>query len=161
MIIIIMAAFKKINLKRAGITGIICALLILAVSLSKFETVSEHYKTGKNGNYVSQITIKGYDEVILSTTQVYISDGDTVFDQLLKAVSEDRINIDYTGSRTAGTIYVRSIDGLAEFDHGSMSGWTYYVNGIMPDVSCASYEIHEGDVVEWIYTDGGDYEAVR
>jgi hypothetical protein len=161
MIIIIMAAFKKINLKRAGITGIICALLILAVSLSKFETVSEHYKTGKNGDYVSQITIKGYDEVILGTTQVYISDGDTVFDQLLKAVSEDRINIDYTGSRTAGTIYVRSIDGLAEFDHGSMSGWTYYVNGIMPDVSCASYEIHEGDVVEWIYTDGGDYEAVR
>ncbi|MDD6235165.1 MAG: DUF4430 domain-containing protein [Lachnospiraceae bacterium] len=161
MIIIIMAAFKKINLKRAGITGIICALLILAAALSKFETVSEHYETGKNGDYVSQITIKGYDDVILDTTQIYISDGDTVFDQLLKAVSEDRINIDYTGSRTAGTIYVRSIDGLAEFDHGSMSGWTYYVNGVMPDVSCASYEIHEGDVIEWIYTDGGDYEEVR
>lgn len=161
MIIIIMAALKKINLKRAGVTGIICALLILAAALSKFETVSEHYETGKNGDYVSQITIKGYDDVILDTTQIYISDGDTVFDQLLKAVSEDRINIDYTGSRTAGTIYVRSIDGLAEFDHGSMSGWTYYVNGVMPDVSCASYEIHEGDVIEWIYTDGGDYEEVR
>lgn len=160
MIIIIMAAFKKINLKRAGITGIICALLILAVSLSKFETVSEHYKTGKNGNYVSQITIKVMMRLYLAPHR-YIYRTGYGFDQLLKAVSEDRINIDYTGSRTAGTIYVRSIDGLAEFDHGSMSGWTYYVNGIMPDVSCASYEIHEGDVVEWIYTDGGDYEAVR
>lgn len=154
--LIIMAAFRKINAKRAITTGIICAVLVTAAALSRFETVKEHYgDANETTGSETQIVIRGYDDIILDTTTIYIQDGSTVFDQLKTAVAGNHINIDYSGSEFAGTIYVKSIAGLSEFDYGSMSGWTYYVNGVMPDVSCAAYDINDGDLVEWVYTDGG------
>ena len=53
----------------------------------------------------------------------------------------------YTGSSD----YVRSINGLAEFDHGRMSGWLYSVNGYEPGVGCGSYYLNDGDSVYWHY----------
>ncbi|MBR3360688.1 MAG: DUF4430 domain-containing protein [Lachnospiraceae bacterium] len=53
----------------------------------------------------------------------------------------------YTGSSD----YVRSINGLAEFDHGRMSGWLYAVNGYEPGVGCGSYYLNDGDYVYWHY----------
>ena len=41
--------------------------------------------------------------------------------------------------------------GLAEFDHGSQSGWKYSVNGVDPSVACGSYVLSDGDVVAWRY----------
>lgn len=49
-------------------------------------------------------------------------------------------------------IYVRAIGGLAEKEHGSTSGWIYYVNGSMSDTSCGNYRLSDGDVVEWVYS---------
>ena len=48
-------------------------------------------------------------------------------------------------------VYVRSIGGLAERDHGPSSGWTYAVNGQRPAAACSSYQIADGDTIEWIY----------
>lgn len=48
--------------------------------------------------------------------------------------------------------YVVGIDGLAEFDYGSGSGWMYTVNGSAPQYSAALYELSAGDSVVWIYT---------
>ena len=53
----------------------------------------------------------------------------------------------YTGS----SYYVSSINGLAEFDHGRMSGWLYAVNGVEPSVGCGSYYLNDGDSVYWHY----------
>ncbi len=50
-----------------------------------------------------------------------------------------------------GSDYVRSINGLAEFDHGRMSGWLYAVNGYEPGVGCGSYYLNDGDYVYWHY----------
>ncbi len=54
-------------------------------------------------------------------------------------------------SYTGGSDYVRSINGLAEFDHGRMSGWLYAVNGYEPGVGCGSYYLNDGDYVYWHY----------
>ena len=45
--------------------------------------------------------------------------------------------------------YVRSISGLAEFDCGQGSGWMYKVNGVLPNVSCKSYKLTNGDKIEF------------
>ena len=58
----------------------------------------------------------------------------------------------YTGLPYIGDgNYVRSINGLAEFDHGRMSGWLYAVNGVEPGVGCGSYYLNDGDSVYWHY----------
>lgn len=48
-------------------------------------------------------------------------------------------------------IYVSAIGGLAEFDHGSNSGWMYSVNGSAPNISAGSYVLSDGDSVSWYY----------
>ena len=69
-----------------------------------------------------------------------LAKGATVYDALCALTTPD-------GSPT----YIRAIGGLAEFDHGSQSGWKYSVNGVDPMVSCGSYVLSDGDVVAWRY----------
>ena len=66
--------------------------------------------------------------------------GSTVYDALCQLTTPN-----------GGPNYVRAIGGLAEFDHGSQSGWKYSVNGVDPSVSCGSYVLSDGDVVAWRY----------
>lgn len=47
--------------------------------------------------------------------------------------------------------YIKSINGLAEKQHGAMSGWLYSVNGYTPMDTCGSYYLNSGDSVYWWY----------
>ena len=51
-------------------------------------------------------------------------------------------------------LYVKSINGYAEKQHGSMSGWMYYVNGQYINHSCDKEILSNGDVVTWFYVTG-------
>lgn len=52
--------------------------------------------------------------------------------------------------------YVYAIQSLAEKACGGQSGWLFEVNGTIPNTSCSSYVLQDGDVVRWVYTcDGG------
>ena len=53
---------------------------------------------------------------------------------------------------TGDSDYVSSINGLAHFDYGRLSGWLYAVNGWDPNVGCGSYYLNDGDYVYWHYT---------
>lgn len=48
-------------------------------------------------------------------------------------------------------VYVSAIGGLAEKDHGDMSGWVYTVNGNTVNTSASSYVLSDGDQVSWFY----------
>lgn len=50
--------------------------------------------------------------------------------------------------------YVAAIGGLAEKEHGGMSGWMYSVNGAKPNMACSSYVLSNGDSVVWYYVTG-------
>lgn len=50
--------------------------------------------------------------------------------------------------------YVAAIGGLAEKEHGGMSGWMYSVNGAKPNTACSNYVLHNGDSVVWYYVTG-------
>ena len=75
---------------------------------------------------------------MISRRTVMTGEGETVFEQLKRALAAENMNLDYGGSAVFGNIYVRGIGGLSEFDYGSLSGWTYRVNGDYPNKSCAS-----------------------
>lgn len=86
--------------------------------------------------------------VIVAAFWLGIADGDTVRDATLRVSKQRGILLDFD---IAGT-YLRGISGIREFDFGDTSGWVYRVNGEYPSVGCGEYTLHDGDVVEWIYT---------
>ncbi len=81
---------------------------------------------------------------MLSKKSFDFSDDMTALGLLKKAGLS--VNTDSNGT------YVTSIGGLAQFDHGSESGWMYRVNGTFGSVSAASYSLKANDFVEFLYT---------
>lgn len=95
------------------------------------------------------------DGVILSATKYeLLSDKETVWDVLLRATKEHKIQLEYQGasSNIYNSVYVEGINHLYEFSAGSLSGWMYQVNGVYPNYGCDQYKLEDGDVIEWHYT---------
>lgn len=79
-----------------------------------------------------------------SSAQIELSPGSTALDALTSAgVGVEMINNPFGSGH-----WVTSIGGLAE---ESGHGWTYRVNGSMPNVMSDLYEVHDGDAVLWQY----------
>lgn len=99
--------------------------------------------------------LKGFvpkDGVILEKTEYVLRDGDTVFDILSRAVKKHRIQMEYSGSPGASTVYVEGLGYLYEFSCGELSGWTYLVNGEVTQAGASALKLNDGDVIEWVYT---------
>lgn len=94
------------------------------------------------------------DGIILSETQYVLREGDTVFDILDRAVRYNKIQMEYQGADVSkfGSVYIQGIHYLYEFSCGPLSGWMYRVNGKYPNYGCSKYKLHDGDLVEWVYT---------
>ncbi len=92
------------------------------------------------------IKIKGYKGTILGKTEVEIEEGDTVLDVLKRVLRENNIDYSISGG------YVKSIDGQAQFDKGSKSGWMFEINGEFPEIGAGSVEVNDGDYIKWLYT---------
>lgn len=84
------------------------------------------------------------DGVILSPVKVYLDDGETAFDALKKACSENGIALNAQSSSFGG-VYVVGIGGIEEKDCGAQSGWVYTVNGKSPGTGLSNYKIKDGD----------------
>ena len=74
--------------------------------------------------------------------------GATVYDALCAC------GLSMNASNTGYGIYVSSIGGLAEKEHGGHSGWMYSVNGAVPMTACSNYVLSNGDSVSWYYVTG-------
>ena len=93
--------------------------------------------------------------VILASSSVEFREGDTAFDILKRACDTAGIQLEYSYTPAYGSYYIEGINNLYEFDCGSRSGWTYRVNGWMPNYGSSSYKMKEGDVLVWSYTCNG------
>lgn len=47
-------------------------------------------------------------------------------------------------------VYVTSINGIAA---GPKTGWTYSVNGSLPNYACSAYTLSDGDVIQWTFVE--------
>ncbi|PIC68066.1 hypothetical protein CSV78_04560 [Sporosarcina sp. P16a] len=87
---------------------------------------------------------------IISPKQLEIESGDTAFTVLQREVESGSIPIKFTG--IGPTLYVKSINNVAEFHGGPLSGWMYSVNGEFPQYSAGIYELKKDDILRWQYT---------
>ncbi len=94
------------------------------------------------------------DGIILSAREVTFTEGDSVFDVLMKLCRESKLHLEYSEAPMFNTAYVEGMNNLYEFDAGALSGWEYTVNGTDPNIGSSAYILSDGDVVEWYYTLG-------
>ncbi len=84
--------------------------------------------------------------IILEETEIEIQNGDSVYDVLVEVCKENNILF------SANMGYIEGINNVYEMDFGKSSGWIYFVNGESPSVGSESYELSDGDEIEWHYT---------
>ena len=89
----------------------------------------------------------GRPSVYFAKQKIEIGPGETAFTLLQKTGLALRVN-----PHTQYGVYVEAIEGYGEFDDGPYSGWVCKVNGVGIGRSSALVPIHDGDVVEWLYT---------
>lgn len=92
------------------------------------------------------------DGVILATTTVTFSEGESVFDVLKRVTRQQRIHMEFENTPIYNSAYIEGINNLYEFDCGNLSGWMYKVNDWFPNYGCSRYQLKQGDVIEWVYT---------
>ena len=92
------------------------------------------------------------DGVIYPVTSLAFTEGETVFDVLLRAMKEAEIHFEFVHTPAYNSTYIEGINNLYEFDCGELSGWEYCVNGQYLAYGCSLYELQDGDVIEWHYT---------
>jgi len=92
------------------------------------------------------------DGWILQTVTVPFTEGDSVFDVLLRTAQEQKLHMEYMDSPIYNSAYIEGIANLYEFDCGPLSGWMYSVNGQFPNFGCSKYAVKDSDVIQWVYT---------
>lgn len=97
------------------------------------------------------VKVTGPEGELFSESEFETEEGATVFSVLQEICEKKGVKLDYSGSVRRGTVYVEGIDGAYEKMYGGSSGWTYYVNGTMPNASVSSYKVNNRDVIEWRY----------
>ncbi len=88
--------------------------------------------------------------VILENYEAKYEDGESVFDVIARAVRDNKIHMEYSGTKSVP--YIEGVANLYEFDCGSLSGWMYRVNGWFPSFGMGQYKVERGDSIELIYT---------
>ena len=80
--------------------------------------------------------------------------AETVWDVLQRT----GLSFDADSNNKYGTVYIRAVNGLGEFDNGPNSGWMYTVNGTHPEVGVSARYLKDDDVIVLHYTDDYTYE---
>lgn len=118
---------------------------VCKINLTDKESGSGNGSSSRNINvYIRVADPEG--KTYLKKTAYTVSKGTSVYDLLKKT------DLDVEITNSAYGVYVKSIEGLSEFDEGKGSGWMYRVNGDFMKFSSSLCTLSDGDYVEWIYT---------
>ena len=90
--------------------------------------------------------------ILLETTGVEFTAGQSVFDVFRKVLREEKIHFEYVDASAYDSVYIEGIGNLYEFDCGPQSGWMYSVNEVYPGLGCSAYTLADGDVIVFRYT---------
>ena len=93
------------------------------------------------------------DGWILKPEQFEFSEGESVFDLLVRVCKDKKIHLDHSFTPAYNSAYIKAIGNLYEFDCGDQSGWVYGVNGWAPNYGCSRYVLKNGDGDQsgWVY----------
>ena len=93
-----------------------------------------------------------------SESNVEADTAETVWDVLQRVAQKHGITFTADSKNTYGTVYIKAVNGLGEFDNGKNSGWMYTVNGTHPEKGVAARYVKNGDTIILHYTDDYTYE---
>lgn len=91
------------------------------------------------------------DGVMLAPTEYAFDEGETVYDCLYEVCRARDIQMESSEDAVYKSRYVEGIGHLYEMDAGKRSGWTYYVDGEMPDYGCSKCRLADGQKIRWVY----------
>ena len=91
------------------------------------------------------------DGAIIPKCDIQFTEGESILDILLREAQSRKIHIEFAKSPIYNSTYIKGIANLYEFDCGSLSGWSYTVNGEMPLVDCSQYIVEKGDIISLTY----------
>lgn len=91
------------------------------------------------------------DGILFPMSGVTFSDGESVFDVLLREMKHSKIHMEYSTTPMYHSVYIEGIGNLYEFDCGALSGWIYAVNGVFPSYSMSQYTLTDGDEIAVVY----------
>ena len=111
-------------------------------------TVFDNMKKLKSG----KAEIIPEDGYILSPTTVKLTEGESVFDVLLRVCTDKGVHMDYRWTPIYNSAYIMGIGNLYEFDCGGNSGWMYRVDGTFPNYGCSRCSLEGGENIEFLYT---------
>lgn len=136
---------KHGNMASAGATA----------SIKRTKANARTEKDKKRGGATCSLTVRGPisqgNKIIFQQTDISVKKGDTVSAVLFRVAKKKKVAVAYQGAR--GTVYIRGISGLFEFDRGSGSGWLYSVNNKFPGYSAGKKKVKNGDHIQWLYTE--------
>lgn len=161
-LLLVLSFLKKSMRKKLVILSLICLLLACALFVTGYFESKPKNHIGYAYLTVECVEALEYealdqdirdslpdDGYFLRSERVSVYEGDSVCDVLTRALEEKGIAFK---KQTLGSAYFSSIGGLAEFDCGGMSGWTYDVNGVYPSKGSAAYKIENEDHITWKYS---------
>ena len=93
-----------------------------------------------------------------SESNVEADTAETVWDVLQRVAQKHGITFTADSNNTYGTVYIKAVNNLGEFDNGEKSGWMYTVNGTHPEKGVAARYVKNGDTIILHYTDDYTYE---
>lgn len=99
-----------------------------------------------------KLSVLPADGVVFPAQTVEFSEGESVFDVLLRVTRYNRIHMEFRPTPIYNSNYICGIQNLYEFDCGELSGWMYAVNGWYPNYGCSRYLLKDGDSIEWNFT---------
>jgi hypothetical protein len=135
---------------------IVLIIVVTVAIIAFFIGISNNDKSGTVGSVTISINCDSVKDkgkshipkngIILEETEIEIQSGDSVYDVLVEACKENEVLF------SANMGYIEGINNVYEMDFGKSSGWIYFVNGESPSVGSESYELADGDEIEWHYT---------
>lgn len=90
------------------------------------------------------------DGIILSTYTVTLENGQSAYDALKKACSDNNIKITESSSKYGA--YIIGFNNIDEKDCGNGSGWLYFVNDSTLNLSSKKYIVKNNDRIVFSYT---------
>ena len=93
-----------------------------------------------------------------SESNVEADTAETVWDVLQRVAQKHGITFTADSNNAYGTVYIKAVNGLGEFNNGKNSGWMYTVNGTHPEKGVAARYVKNGDTIILHYTDDYTYE---
>ncbi|MGX8680759.1 MAG: DUF4430 domain-containing protein [bacterium] len=123
-------------------------IFMIVLGLMVMPVGSDHVQAASTIKVTMKIT--GLKNKVMKKGTITIKKNKTVYDALITFAKKKKIKVKKRGYFPS-TYYITSIGGLAEKQHGPLSGWMYKVNGKAPNKGAGSYKLTKKSTVLWYY----------